>query len=654
MDPAPPLRDSHVAPPDHDDAADGMFPRERRGPEGSDHLLRLAMDAAGLLLTETDAQTGVLHVFPQSTGWAALPAALSLEEAWAMVHRDDRAEVVARFEAALRSGGEVSSEHRVLLPDGTTRWVSVRGRSFTAEAPHHRMLWVTQDITVRKQQEAALRESEARFRVMADETPVPIWVTDSRGTIEFVNREYCRFFGVTLEQVIEDGWTPLVHPEDGAYIETFLECLRTRAAFRAETRARAADGEWRWLASYAAPWFSASGEFEGFVGSSPDITERKRAEQAQLEATRHKDDFIAVLAHELRNPLAPIRTAAGILRARASSDPLVLRCRDVIDRQASHMARLLEDLLDVSRLSQGKLVLQRSRVLLRHAVEAAVESSRASIEQQRHQLVLEGLDHPLVVDGDPARITQVVANLLENACKYTDPGGRISLSLAADRGHAVIAVRDTGIGIAPEMLRRVFEPFAQGERTYSRSRGGLGIGLALARRLVVMQGGTIDARSDGPGHGSEFRVRLPLAPADSAAVAAEAADIAEPGSVGRRVLVVEDNVDGAEMLAVLLADAGCDVHTVHDGEAAVDLARQYQPDVILLDIGLPTLDGHETCRRIRREPWSAGMTIVAVTGWGQCDDQRRSVLAGFDRHLVKPVDPAVLVQIIRQVQPRVV
>jgi PAS domain S-box-containing protein len=388
MEPAPPAR-GFDAPPDHNVAADHILSCERRGPDG-DHLLRLAMDAAGLLLTETAAHVGVVHVFPQSAHWGSLPSNLTVDEAWALVHPDDRPHLAARLETALRSGGEVSSEHRLLLPDGTTRWVSVQGRSFTADAPHERMLWVTQDITARKQQEAALRESEARFRVMADETPVPIWVTDSRGTIEFVNREYCRFFGVTLGQVIGDGWTPLVHPEDGAYVETFLECLRTRAAFRAETRARAADGEWRWIASYAAPRFSASGEFEGFVGSSPDITDRKRTEEAQLAEARQKDEFIAVLAHELRNPLAPIRTAAGILRARASSDPLVLRCRDVIDRQASHMARLLEDLLDVSRLSQGKLVLQRSRVLLRDAVEAAVESSRPSIEQQQQQLVLEG------------------------------------------------------------------------------------------------------------------------------------------------------------------------------------------------------------------------------------------------------------------------
>jgi PAS domain S-box-containing protein len=653
MESVPAQRESHDAPRDNDATADDIT-RERRRPAVGDRLLRLAMDAAGLLLTETDARTGVVHCFPQSANWACLPSTLTLDEAWAMVHPDDRAEVEGRFQAALQSGRDITSEHRLLLRDGTTRWVSVQGRSFTADGPHHRMVWVTQDISARKQQEAALRESEARFRMMANETPVPIWVTDSRGAIEFVNREYCRFFGVTVEEVIEEGWTPLVHPEDGGYVEAFLECIRARTPFRGETRARAFDGEWRWVASYAVPHFSAAGEFQGFVGSSPDITERKRAEQAQLEAARQKDDFIAVLAHELRNPLAPIRTAAGILRVRASNDPLVLRCRDVIDRQASHMARLLEDLLDVSRLSQGKLVLQRSRVLLRDALEAAVESSRPSIEQQRQELVLEGLDQPLVVDGDAARITQVVANLLENACKYTDAGGRISLSLTADRGHAVIAVRDTGIGIAPETLKRVFEPFAQGERTYHRSRGGLGIGLALARRLVVMQGGTIEARSEGPGRGSEFKVRLPLATAEAPAVSTEARPATEPQPIGRRVLVVEDHVDGAEMLAALLADAGCEVHTVHDGEAAVDAARQHQPDVILLDIGLPRLDGHETCRRIRREPWSAGMTIVAVTGWGQHDDQRRSVLAGFDRHLVKPVDPAVLVQIIRQVQPRVV
>lgn len=572
-----------------------------------------------------------------------------------LVHPEDRGDDLAAIQR-LRSG-EVpffEIENRYVRKDGASVWVhkfvSVLGDQIGA--PAHFVALVT-DVTERRRADAALRESEARFRVMADETPVLIWAHDASGGIQFVNRHYCDYFGVTGEQVRGPNWQPLVHPEDGAYLEAFAASLRTHTPFRAEARVRRADGEWRWVASHGTPRFSSTNEFLGLVGSSYDITDQKRAAQLERESARQKDEFIAVLAHELRNPLAPIRTSVGVLRAHGPADPVLVRCRDVIDRQVANMSRLLDDLLDVSRLTRGQLRLQRTRVQLADIVEAAVETSRPLVDQQHQELAVHAASRPIEVEADAPRLTQVLANLLNNAAKYGNPGSRIDVFVDVEGDLATVRVRDRGIGIPPEMLDRVFDLFTQVEAASSRASGGLGIGLSLARRLVEMHGGTIEASSEGLGHGSTFTVRLPtVSHGDTHPRRPEAGPARHAVPPPRRVLVADDNVDAAEMLATLLGSFGCDVRAAYDGESAVREAGEFLPDLVLLDIGMPGVDGHEACRRIRRQPWGTGMVLVALTGWGQEEDRRRSLTAGFDQHIVKPIDPEALVRLVHDLQPR--
>ena len=495
----------------------------------------------------------------------------------------------------------------------------------------------------------ALRESEVRFRTMADQTPVMMWVTSPNGAVEFVNKEYCSFFGVTHEDATHSGWRLPLHDEDGAYLRVLFEALRTRRPFQGDARMRRADGEWRWMTSHGAPRTSPAGEFLGMIVTSQDVTDQRHAATIQQQTARAKDEFIAVLAHELRSPLAPIRTSVGIIRAHASH-PLIIRCGEIIERQTAHMARLLDDLLDTSRLSRNTLTLQRARARLGNVLQSAVEIASPLIEQQRLELVVDGVDEPVWLDGDHARLTQVFGNLLNNAAKYSKAGGRVDLIVRPSPGWVVVTVRDAGIGIAPDMLDRVFEPFTQATMARDHAPGGVGIGLSLAHRLVEMHGGTIRAVSDGPGFGSEFVVRLPVCPDEAVFQEAPAAPAAvDNATMPRRVLVADDNVDSADMEAALMTAAGCEVRTVYDGESTLREAERFRPDVILLDIGMPDIDGHEVCARIRSQSWGGSIVLIAVSGWGQESDRRRSARAGFNMHLVKPVDPDALLRIVRDV-----
>ena len=494
----------------------------------------------------------------------------------------------------------------------------------------------------------ALRESEQRFRTMADQTPVMMWVTSPTGVVDFVNKEYCSFFGVSHEQALHSSWRMPLHEDDTGYQRACFEALRTRRPFQADARMRRSDGEWRWMTTHGAPRTSPSGEFLGLIVTSQDVTEQRQAAGIQQQIARAKDEFIAVLAHELRSPLAPIRTSVGIIRAHASH-PQVKRCGEIIDRQTAHMARLLDDLLDTSRLSRNTLTLQRARLRLGDVLQAAVEIASPLIEQQRLELVADGLDEPVWLDADHARLTQVFGNLLNNAAKYSKAGGRVDLMVRPSPGWVVVSVRDAGIGIAPEMLERVFEPFTQATVARDHAPGGVGIGLSLAHRLVEMHGGTIQAASAGAGFGSEFAVRLPVCPDEDVfpsqsdePVQAEVTPLA-----ARRVLVADDNVDSADMEAALLSAVGCEVRTVYDGESTLREAERFRPDVVLLDIGMPDIDGHEVCARIRSQSWGGNMVLIAVSGWGQEGDRRRSARAGFNMHLVKPVDPDALLRIVR-------
>jgi signal transduction histidine kinase len=370
-------------------------------------------------------------------------------------------------------------------------------------------------------------------------------------------------------------------------------------------------------------------------------TQALRELEAELRETdRRKDEFIATLAHELRNPLAPVRNAVQILQLPATPDTDSQRARAIIARQIGVMARLIDDLMDVSRINRGRIELRREPVDLHRVVELAVEATRPHFTESGHELRLAVPEQPIPLEADVTRLSQVLVNLLTNAAKYTEPGGHVDVTVRVTEGSARIAVRDDGIGLAAEHLERVFDMFSQVEGAISRSRGGLGIGLSLVRHLVELHGGQVSAESPGPGCGSTFTVALPLCAAPAPPV--HERDAAPKGSAAAvaplKILVVEDHRDGAETIAELLSRLGHSVRTVHDGGAALQSAEEFRPELVLLDIGLPTMSGYEVCRRLRGEAWGGAVTIVAMTGWGDAEAQRKARAAGFDRHLVKPVD----------------
>jgi signal transduction histidine kinase len=372
------------------------------------------------------------------------------------------------------------------------------------------------------------------------------------------------------------------------------------------------------------------------------------AYEALHEADRRKGEFLAMLAHELRNPLAAIRNAVQIL-LRAHGDARTVRSvSEILDRQVGHMVRQVDDLLDVSRINQGKIELRKERTELAPVVNQAIEATRPHCESLGHQLTVTLPRNPVYVHGDPIRLAQVVGNLLNNACKFTDKGGRIWLTVEQEVEQAVIRIRDTGMGLAADQLGRIFEMFAQVDTSLESSRSGLGLGLTLVKNLVEMHGGTVEARSAGVGQGSEFVVRLPLLSGPPPALPREPSVVQPVSTVPRRILVVDDNRDSADSLAMLLKLKGHEVHTAHDGLEAVEAAVTFQPDVILLDIGMPRLNGYEAARRIREQPRQKRLTLVALTGWGQEEDRRLSEEAGFDSHLVKPVDLAALTKLLAE------
>jgi signal transduction histidine kinase len=368
----------------------------------------------------------------------------------------------------------------------------------------------------------------------------------------------------------------------------------------------------------------------------------QRREEALLTADRRKDEFLATLAHELRNPLAPLLNGLQVIRLAGNDSRLVTESREMMERQVAQMVHLIDDLLDVSRITQGKLTLRRERADLAQIVRAAVETSRPLIDERAHGLAIKLPDEPVLVDGDPTRLAQVLSNLLNNGAVYTDRGGRLDLVVEPSDGWASIRVRDNGVGMSSDTLSRVFDLYTQARPARDAQRGGLGIGLHLSRRLVEMHGGRLEASSDGPGHGSEFVIHLPAAHGtpDSATDAASGSG-ALP-LFARRVVVADDNTDSAKSLAILFRMAGADVRTAHNGPEALEAMAAFSPDVAFIDIGMPGMSGYEVATEARRRPWGAAVTLIALTGWGQDDDKRLSQEAGFDLHLVKPVSASRL------------
>jgi len=383
-----------------------------------------------------------------------------------------------------------------------------------------------------------------------------------------------------------------------------------------------------------------------------DSTQLRRLEQQLKDADRTKDEFLATLAHELRNPLAPLRNSLELLKWESGNAELLKQARETMERQVGHMVRLIDDLLDVSRISCNKLELKKERVELVSVIHHAVEACQPHFDRDHHEFVLNMPPEPIHLHGDPTRLAQVIANLLSNACKYSESQGKIWLTVERAVAEVKIVVQDTGIGIPPEMLDKVFDMFTQIDRSLERADGGLGIGLSLVKRLVELHGGTVAAHSEGLGHGSEFTVRLPTEIEQPRIELHVQPPVAAPSkAAGRRILVVDDNRDSATTLALLLKMTGNQTQTAFDGLAAIKTAEAFRPQVILLDIGLPKMNGHDTCRAIRQQPWGKDVLILALTGWGQEEDRRKTAEAGFDNHLVKPVDPVALNKLISDSKP---
>jgi PAS domain S-box-containing protein len=498
------------------------------------------------------------------------------------------------------------------------------------------------------EREAALRrelESERRFKTLADGSPVLLWVNGPEGC-EFVNRAYLDFVGSVSEAEVRGyDWSRFVHPDDrDTYMNGYLEAFRSRAPFGAEFRFRRSDGEWRWMRSEATPRVQDDA-FVGYVGATVDITDRRTADEELKQADRRKTAFLAVLAHELRNPLAPIRAGLELLRLGGATPGTLERIRPVLERQVSHMVRLIDDLLDMSRITSGKIQLQRQLTPLRDLVHNAVDAHRAAIDAAGLRLSVSLPDAPCILDVDPTRFVQVLSNLLHNATKFTPRGGAVDVDAVIDDHTSppllLLRIADSGVGIPETMLPHVFEFFTQGE-TGHRKASGLGIGLALARQLVEMHGGSIEARSGGTNRGSVFSIRLPAFTVPSVSSPSEADQPHAKPCVGLRVLVIDDNADAADTLSAVVTTLGGIVRTAYDGRSGLRQAAEFRPDVVLLDIGMPDVDGYETCRLLRGEQVGLNVYVVAVTGWGQLHDRERAFSEGFDAHLTKPADPRTL------------
>jgi PAS domain S-box-containing protein len=493
-------------------------------------------------------------------------------------------------------------------------------------------------------------EANAKFRAFFEQGSTFAAVLSPDGVVLEANRLWLDACGCAREDVTgrpfwECGWWGR-----SAAPRAAVRAGAARAAagdlFRAETPYDAAGGGERILDLSLAPVTDAAGRVLFLAATGADVTERRRMEDALRDADRRKDDFIALLAHELRNPLAPIRNGLQVIRLAGGDAAAVARARDMMERQLGHMVRLVDDLLDVSRIDRNKMELRRARIALADAIAAAVETARPLIDEARHALTVTLPDAAVYLDADLTRLAQVFSNLLTNSAKYTPPGGAIAIAARADGATVGVTVADTGIGIPAESLPNIFDMFWQVNRSAERSAGGLGIGLALVRGVVELHGGTVVAASAGPGRGSTFTVTLPVA-ADQPAAADGAGEARRPTPGGcRRVLVVDDNRDAAESMADMLALLGDEVRTAHDGLEAVAAAEPFRPDVILMDVGMPRLNGLDATRRIREQPWGRTAVIVALTGWGQDNDRERSRAAGCDGHLVKPVTLADLEQLL--------
>ena len=515
------------------------------------------------------------------------------------------------------------------------------------------------DVTSRALTDRALALDRARLDYATRLSGVGFWYCDLPfDVLEWDDRVKDHFFFAPDARITIDDFYARIHEDDrGPTRDAIDASIRSRTPYDIIYRTvHPSTGEVRWIRALGGTDYASDGTPTHFDGVTVDVTAQKLDQQrlAELnlqlrEQDRRKDEFIATLSHELRNPLAPIRVAAKIIASPEAGPRQLQRAQLIIERQVAHMALLLDDLLDIARITQGKLQLRREQLALGDVVDAAVEAARPKLDSKRQHLTLNLPPGPVVLDADHLRLSQILSNLLMNASKYSEADSRITLSGTVADDVLTLSVKDDGIGIAPEHLVGIFEIFSQVHGS-GTSDGGLGIGLALVKGLTELHGGTVDAHSGGLGHGSEFVVRLPLGSAAAQRVAATDPGPAAPQR--RRVLIADDNQDAAESLSLLLQLAGHEVRVAHSGQEASELARAFRPETAVLDIGMPHLSGYDVARVLRGEAWAGPLLLVALTGWGQQSDRQRAIDAGFDHHLVKPVDPERLSALISAATPR--
>ena len=567
------------------------------------------------------------------------------------VNQDVICDILTRLRA-----GEKLAEYpaRLRCKDGSIKDVLIDSSVTWKDEKFVHTRCFTRDITDRRRAELALADARARLDAALSAGAIATWTWDIVNNRLYADPKLAELFnlppseaaGGLLEQFIH-----AIHPEDRqAVVDRLSRAIETGEPYIADYRIGQPDGSIRWVTARGVAEVDSGGRAVRMPGVLVDITDRKRLEEelririAQLrDNDRRKDEFLATLAHELRNPLAPIRNSLQILKMPRVDAGTVQQIRAMMERQVHQLVRLVDDLLDVSRVMRAKIDLRKERCELATVIARAVETAQPLIDVQGHRLDLSLPQEPLLVEGDVVRLAQVVGNLLTNAAKYTDANGTIVISAVRDQDQVVLSVRDNGIGIAPETLPHVFELFVQADHTTSKSQGGLGIGLTLAKNLTEMHGGTIEAHSAGSGMGCEFIVRLPLLPRSTELTKESDQDpVTRAAATGRRLLVVDDNKDAALTLAMLLRMRGHDVRVVHDGLSALDTAASYRPHMVFLDIGMPGMDGHEVARRMRQQAGLETVVLAALTGWGQQADRHRSKEAGIDHHLVKPVDSQAL------------
>ncbi len=567
------------------------------------------------------------------------------------IHPDDRELARTSIRDAVGRKAMLELECRVFLADGSVGWTHTRAvPMLDAGGEITEWIGMVTNVTARKNAEAALTNQRRVYEAILTNTPDLAYVWDREHRFIYANEGLLRMWGKTWEEAIgknclELGYEPWHAAMHNREID---QIVATKEPVRGEVPFNGAFGR-RYYDYLLVPVIGATGEVEAVAGTTRDVTERKQLEGSLIDADRRKDEFLATLAHELRNPLAPIRNAVHLLKSDKPGEDTVRAAREIIDRQVHHMVRLVDDLMDVSRITLGQVNLRNERVSLRRVIDDALEAAAPAIEAGNHRLVVDVPGASLQLEGDATRLSQVFQNLLDNAAKYTPPGGTITLRAESRGEQIVVSVRDTGIGITADAQARVFELFTRVHPNDRIKTSGLGIGLSLAKKLIELHLGDIEVRSNGPGTGSEFIVTLPaVSAAQAPASAVENVVAMMKPDTSQRVLVVDDNRDAAESLGMLLEMEHCKVSVAFDGLRALELLDTFKPDIALLDIGMPGMDGYELARRIRATVRGRTLTLVALTGWSQADDKKRATDAGFDEHLTKPVDPDVLSRVLNR------